>query len=317
MQLPAFNRFACLPVVLFLLSMGCGSAQQSDISERFLYVEREAMNTATLPEMIAIPLDRYYIQAFGGQTNWAAVQSIRFDGILHLPQGKIRFIAFKKKPNLCKIVIFGEGSARMIMAYDGKDAWQLLNAESDDPVDMPELEALNFIRDAEIGGNLMYPNFPGKRIERLPDRGLDGVDCVILQVTRPDGQQVEYALDSKHLTERRMVVTNAQTGLREVTTHSDFQQVAGLQVPFRSVMHSEGKWVHEVQMLRAQVNTGVVSWMFQRSAATYIPPTRPLQVARKPSGAVDLDFPGDSGAADFVLPDLSEEDRLELLRDLD
>lgn len=276
------------------------------------------MDTEGLPSSTAHVLDTYFTRAFGGPENWAKIQSIRFDGILHLPQGKARFVAFKKKPNLCKVVLYGGGGQRIIMAYDGQDAWQLRNTQSDEPVDLSELEALNFIRDAEIGGNLMYPSLPGKQIERLPGRNVEGVSCFVLQVTRPDGQQVEYALDARTFSERQMVATNAVTRERVVTTHSDFRDVAGLQMPFRSVITVGGEQRQAIRVLRVQVNTGVISWMFQRSAAAYIPPARPSTVAQRPVESVGFEFPGDDAwAVDFVLPDLSDADRRELLRDLD
>ena len=273
------------------------------------------MDTETLPPNVAYILERYYTKSFGGADNWATIQSVRLDGILHLPQGQVRFIAFKKKPNLCKVVILADGSPQMILAYDGEDAWQL--RLGDGPVDMPESEALNFIRDAEIGGNLMYPQYPGKQIERLPGRTVEGASCVVLRVTRPDGQQVECALDLASYAERQAMVTNAQSGAIEVTTYSDFRRVDGLNLPFRSITMVGGVPIREVELLSVRTNTGTLPWMFRRSAAIYMPALKALRIADRPVQSLELDFPGEADAIDFVLPVLSEVERLELSGELD
>ncbi|NQY33030.1 MAG: hypothetical protein HRT56_07655, partial [Coraliomargarita sp.] len=206
-QLRFLNSSFPLLVAPLLSAADPAVEDTAELEQRIRFSEAKAMDTEFLPLQTAAILDNFYRRSFGGPENWAKVQSMRFDGILHLPQGKIRFIAFKKKPNLCKVVIFGGGAQRMIMAYDGEDAWQLMNSESDDPVDMPELEAINFIRDAELGGNLMFPKFPGKQIERLNGRIVEGSSCLVFKVTRPDGQEVEYAIDATTYSERQMAVT--------------------------------------------------------------------------------------------------------------
>ncbi|MGB0744963.1 MAG: hypothetical protein ACPGSB_10615, partial [Opitutales bacterium] len=62
-------------------------------------------DTDGLDGKVAEILEKYYEQTFGGAENWETVQSVQFDGVLHLPQGETSFVAFKKKPDYCKVII--------------------------------------------------------------------------------------------------------------------------------------------------------------------------------------------------------------------
>lgn len=220
---------------------------------------------------LAYVLRRYYENAFGGIENWQTIESVRFEGVLRLPQGQIEFIAFKKKPDHCKVVLYGGLGKRIVMAYDGTDAWQLNESQTGLPVDMPAGEALNFIRDASTGGHLLYPTLPGKRIELLGTRRVGQETCNDLRVTLPDGQQVTYSIGVTSFSELRQQVVNAVTGDVEVTTHARTQQVGGLLVPMQSTMTVNGEFKYEVILRTADINVGVMPWMFARPSGVAVP----------------------------------------------
>jgi hypothetical protein len=87
------------------------------------------MSTRGLDSSLASVLGKYYKNTFTNDSTWEKIQSIRFDGTLHLPQGVLRFTAFKKKPDYCKVIIFAPNGARIVMAYDGQDAWQFTTTQ--------------------------------------------------------------------------------------------------------------------------------------------------------------------------------------------
>jgi hypothetical protein len=224
---------------------------------------------------VAHILRNYYEHSLGGRRHWSTVESIRFEGVLKVPQGALSFVAFKKKPDYCKIVLFGAGGARIVMAYDGVDAWQLNTAESVEPVTMPPVEALNFIRDATTGGHLLYPVLPGKHLELLGTRRVGEYDCYDLRVTLQGGQQVTYAIDKFMFEERQQIVVNAGTGETEVTTHARMEKVDGLVIPLQSTMTVDGVCAHEVWLRSVEVNLGLMPWMFSRPSGAYIPGSVP------------------------------------------
>lgn len=217
-------------------------------------------------------LDNYYESNFTSAHHWDKIQSVRLDGVLETPNGKLRFVAFKKKPDYCKVVIYAGEGVRYVMAYDGEDAWQLSTAGGEGKVvDMPEAEALNFIRDATTGGQLFYPQLPGKEIRLDGSVLVDGERCYRLLITLPSGDQVVSALDFSSFAERQQSTINHVTGKTETHTHGNFRVVDGVRVPFSSVMSVDGETVHSIKIIQVQTNVGVMSWMFQRRSGADVP----------------------------------------------
>lgn len=227
------------------------------------------MSTKQLDDpQLAGVLNRYYQSTFGGPTDYAKVESLRFEGILHFPEASLPFTAYKKKPDYCKITLSLPNNAQYIMAYDGTDAWQLISAQSPLPVDMPAEEALNFIRDASFGGRLVYPVLPGKQINLtkvLDENELAGYE---LEVVLPAGQTLRYFIDAQEHLERRQTIINMVTGVEEVITFSDYREVAGIKVPFRSVSHAEGVLLYEAEVVSVVPNAGIMPWMFTRPTSS-------------------------------------------------
>jgi hypothetical protein len=243
---------------------------------------------------VASILRDYYRASFGGVRGWDEVESIRFEGILRVPQGELRFVAFKKKPDYCKVVLSGGGGVRIVMSYDGVDAWQLNGAESSEPSAMPAREALNFIRDAPTAGHLLYPMLPGKRIELLGECTVGEYACYDLRVHLPNGQQVSYAIDQFDFVERQQRVVNAVSGATEVTTHAAIELVGGIAVPMSSVLTIDGEFVHEVQMRSVEFDQGLMPWMFARPAGSYAPGSEAADAAVPSRSHVSGDSPVDS-----------------------
>ncbi len=300
---------------LCALTSLCGQ----ELEESYRPNPAEAMRTTGQPAAMETLLQGYYQNTLGGSVNWGRVQSVRFHGVLELPQGMVEFIAFKKKPNYCKVVLYGAEGMRLVMATDGEDSWQLVTDDASEPVDMPEADAINFLRDASIGGHLVYPNWPGKTIELLGIERVAEEMCYRVRVSLPAGLVVEYFIGLTDFVERRQVVTNAATGQQEVIDHFEHREVHGLKIPFRSVMSADGEQVHTVRLLDVDVNIGVTSWMFARDSAAYVPKAGREAVSVSGDRAVDLSFPGDDSAMEsrFKMPEINAEQREELLRDID
>lgn len=271
-----FSSFCCVAFLwagAFLQSL---SAQSHASLDESLPTYRESikyyqpMSLQGLEPRLTWILENYYQAAFGGEENWRKIRSLRFEGVLRLSTGTLSFVAFKKKPDYCKIVLFAGNGARIVMAFDGTDAWQLDTMEASEPIPMPPIEALNFIRDAPAAGHLLYPNLPGKQIELLGQRTVNGNACLDLRVTLADGQQVTYAIDNNEFIERQQRVVNMVSGDLEVTTHEQVKKVAGVTVALHSKMTVDGELLHEVHMQRVEANLGLMSWMFTRPSGAYV-----------------------------------------------
>ncbi len=332
-----YSRFVCSFLICVLASL-CGATSEASEPDtyRSAILGVDPMDAEGLNPQVSHILREYYRLSLGGSRGWEQVESLRFEGVLRVPQGVLHFVAFKKKPDYCKIVLFA-GRERIVMSYDGTDAWQLNTMESTDPVSMPPLEALNFIRDAPTAGHLLYAALPGKQVELLGTRRVGEHTCYDLQVTLPDGQQVTYAIDPMDFVERQQIVENAVSGALEVTTHGELQVVKGVSIPMVSTMEADGVFTHEVRMRSVEVNVGAMPWMFSRPSGVYMPGRLPEGMAEADpqvnadltgrsqwdaavtlpeTGSFGLDAP-ESAFGETRFPDLDAKTKQSILDDID
>ena len=232
-------------------------------------IERlDPFDTSGLYFGVANVLRSHYARNFTDANTWAAVESLRFDGTLHLPQGSLPFSAFKKKPDRTKVVLRAGKRHQVVMAYDGEQAWQLNTRQSPIASRMPEDEARNFIRDATTGGHLIYPGIEGKTIELLGTTLIGDERAYELRITLPDGQVIRSFLDMISFAEVQQITLNNVSGDEEVTRHSNFRIVEGIRIPFTSTLFVEGEQVHQTRLDEVRINQGVTSWMFHRPPTT-------------------------------------------------
>lgn len=234
----------------------------------------DPMNTVNVDRDMASILNDFYESNYTDSETWDKVESIRFEGELITPQGSFGFIAYQKKPDYCKIALFHGEAPLLVMAYDGQEAWQMDFTQSEDAVMMPKLEALNFIRDAPVGGHLFYPQIPGKTIVLKGVALVADRRCFELLITLPDGQQITSMLGMTDFREHQLVTTNAVTGKREVTTHTKFLHHQGIRLPACSELTIEDELVHTLVVNDVVFNEGVMPWMFVRSSGELLKGTK-------------------------------------------
>ena len=300
-SLPILSRLHGLffSLVLALCSMHSLSAA-TDF--RSAIEGRDPMSLEGVDPEVASILKMYYTASFGGAANWAKITDFRFEGTLQMPGGEFNFFGYLKKPDYSKIILYGEGGSQMVLSYDGQDAWQII-PPARSPMNMPQKEAGGFIRDACVGGLLLYPNLPGKRIEALGNRTVGEYRCRDLRVTLPDGQQVTYAIDIDTGLERQKITTNAASGQTETLTHSRWEVHQGLVILSEGTMTVAGEPAYTSYIENVEVNAGLVPAMFERP-----PDTSPGSAARKLELEGPFSLPGlkmlpKEPESPFALPD--------------
>lgn len=253
------NRFPLL--IVSILSFG--PVAPSALSEEFRdWIRFDDPNLARV-------MKNYYQLNFGDVSNWEKLESLRFKGTLHMKGHSFKFVALKKKPNYMKVVMSGKSGGEIIFAYDGEHAWQFDATPNSNavPMLMKEGETLNFIRDAWVGGHLVNPSSPGKRIELLGLVSFRNHRCYKLKVTLPDGQIIHSFLNITSFAEQYRITTNNQNQTEELTEFSDFRLIDGIRVPFSSSLFVDGKQIYVSNYDKVEINTGVMPWMF-------LPPTK-------------------------------------------
>lgn len=276
---------------LLLPTLGLSAESEEPAVEAPL--ARNPMETEGLDPKLARILRNYYRRTFSSLEQWEQLQSVTFEGLLQLPEGQARFTAHKKKPNLYKVVLHHPLGMRMVMSYDGEAAWQLnFDGQDRQPVAMPAAEALNFIRDAPMGGHLLDPLLPGKQIEQGELIQVDGRTCYELIITTPSGQRIRSAIDIIDYAERQQVTVNHVNGLEEKTIYSDFRVIDGMRFPFANRMESGGKEMHRVEMLEIRMNAGLIQSMFQPASETHsVQPEQPAIEPNRTAQSLEKSLP--------------------------
>ncbi|NBB78103.1 MAG: hypothetical protein GVY36_01440 [Verrucomicrobia bacterium] len=245
------------------LSVTLGAAQPGPGSYAASIERLDPFDTTGLDSGVANVLRNYYERTFTDAETWAAVESLRFDGELHFSEESFAFSAFKKKPNLSKVVLRIGERHQLVMGYDGHRAWQLDTRKSILASKMPEAEARNFIRDATTGGHLLYPGIEGKTIELLGITQLDEERAYELRITLPDGQVIRSFLDMNSFAEVQQITINNVSGDEERVRHGNFRIVEGIRIPFTSTRFVDGELVHETRIDEVRANQGTARWMFR------------------------------------------------------
>lgn len=266
--------FLALAVIALSLTVGTGSLnaqpQGGEVeSNGNQALPKEPFDTDGLGSKLSRVLTNYYRKTFTSQENWLELESVMFVGVLKNEQGEFEFAAYKKKPNLSKVVIRGpQGRGRLVFAYDGNEAWQSNSMGLDNPEiqAMGVVEAKNFIRDATIAGYLVNPQQEGKQIQLSGLVEVDDKTCYEIEVTLPNGERIRYAIDVVEHVERRQITINHLNNQEEINIFSDFRVVEGIRFPHISRMESNGEVVHRAEIKNIRINPGLTDAIFQRAS---------------------------------------------------
>lgn len=213
-------------------------------------------------------LDRY-TQAMGGRAALERIDSIRIRGHSSTVNGEVHQISvIKKRPNMVRITV-NLGNADLTMAYDGNEAWQMLERPSRTTVKkLSGEEARRFQREGVITSLLLQGPPIIEGVELIGEERFAGVDCYVLQVNFSGGSFTRYFIDQRAYVERKIVEypTGDLNEKGNIHIPSDYRMVDGVKVAFRTLRRSEGQTQAETIIEAVEINPGVINRFFQYPA---------------------------------------------------
>lgn len=255
--------FLTILTSLFLLFSDASAEKQS---YRESIKGLDPLDLSKVDPKIAGILRKYYQFTFGDSLSWEAVESLRIEGEFYAHEQTLKFFAYKKKPDSSKVILDLGNGGQLIYAYDGRDAWQLNTLDPDGkPASMPEGEALNFIREATVGGYLIYPQVKGKQFEFVGTSLIEGDRVYELKTTLPDGQVIRSFLDMTSFAELYQITINNLNQNQELKLYSDFREVDGMRIPFSTTLKVDDEVIYRSSIVNLDSNRGVMPWVFSRS----------------------------------------------------
>ncbi len=217
----------------------------------------------TLDEIIAMNL-----QAKGGLDKIRATQTVRMTGSVTArdPMGqemKATMVILAKRPNLMRRETTANGQTS-VMAFDGKTFWMARG--NTPPQQLPGPQAAYAMQDAEFDSVFVDYKEKGYKITLAGKDTLDGKPVYHLKVTKKNGPPQDFYLDAQTGLERKISVSVAapdQQPIMFVTEMSDYREVDGRQIPFKTQQSQNNVTVSTVALGKVEFNVPADESLFR------------------------------------------------------
>jgi outer membrane lipoprotein-sorting protein len=216
------------------------------------------------------------LQAKGGLETLKATNTVKMTGRFKTQGIEMLMTTWAKRPNLVRREAEftppprpGDPAGQTppaqknISASDGKTVWVIMGNAP--PQAVPGAQAEGVKNDAEFDSIFVNYREKGHRIELVGRETQDGKPVFHLKVTRKDGPVQHYFLDTGTGLESKIVTDVDQNGMKlSVETElSDYRQVEGRMVPFRTKQSANGTTAAEMSVETIQFNLPMDDSMFR------------------------------------------------------
>jgi len=256
------------PCHILMLLMATASFAQDNGDLLFLPEDEInlTLRQTPMPELkqdrIGKILTRYYNEGLGGREQWDKVESLNLAGKLRMESGEFQINAYQKKSDMMKMTIRHlENSRQIVLAYDGKVAWQQKGREAK-PEPMNEAEARRFIHSSHFGNHLLYPFKEGKTIRYLDTVPIEGTICHQIRVTLDTKYQIDYFIDIRNYLEVKVENTDLKNGAQNSLVFKEYIHEFGVPIAKLVDNYEEGEWVSTLLLEDIKINSGIMPWMF-------------------------------------------------------
>ena len=175
------------------------------------------------------------LEAKGGVEKINAFKTGKMTGKMMMQTFEMPYTMWFKKPNRVKMEMVFQGT-NMTFAYDGNIVWQISPfTGSTDPQEVTGDQA----EQVKDSGEMMDEPFidykkKGHKIELIGKEDLEGTEVFKLKLTRKDGQEIYYFIDTEAFIELKTSTTKKLQDGREIkmdTILGDYKPVAGVMIP--------------------------------------------------------------------------------------
>jgi outer membrane lipoprotein-sorting protein len=203
-----------------------------------------------------------YVAFIGGKSNWKNVKTLKTSGEYDYGGIKFPFTTYAKAPNLYKYVVTSDGKS-YVQSYDGAEGWKLDGFENQTS---PKILTGNDARqmanesDVELASAFIDYKRKGHTATLEGKEKVNDANCFVVKLTRQNGDVETYWFDghSGALMVKAAKSKNPEMqGAILTTTYSDYREVDGVKIAFKSVSKSNDQIILEVTVSKAEVNTPI------------------------------------------------------------
>lgn len=210
-----------------------------------------------------------HILFIGGEQRWGKIKTIISSGEYDYGSIKFPFTSYSKAPNLYKFIVPLNGKY-YAQAYDGVKGWKI-DAFKDEtsPTLLSGKEALAMANEADVELENIFLHYQKKGHAALLE-GKDSIQqhaCYKIKFTRKNGEIEIYFFDDKsfELIMKQATSKNIEmSGSLLTIYYSDYREVDGIKLPFKSVSKIEEQSILIVTIDKVVLNTPIEDSEFQR-----------------------------------------------------
>ena len=203
-----------------------------------------------------------YILSIGGEQQWSKINTIVSTGEYDYGSMKFPFTSYSKAPNQYKFIVPLNGKY-YAQAFDGTKGWKI-DAFKDEttPTDLTGKEALAMANEADVELENTFIHYKDKGHAAILE-GKDTIQkrpCYKIRLTRKNGDQETNFFDDKsfELVMKKAVSKNAEMGGSLLSIYySDYREVDGIRLPFKSVSKIEEQIILTVTIDKVVINSDI------------------------------------------------------------
>lgn len=213
-------------------------------------------------------ITRRYVAFIGGEKKWKKIKTLKTSGEYNYGGMKFPFTAYSKAPNQYKFIVPFQGKY-YAQAFDGKNGWKIDAFKNEtSPTMLSGAAALAMANEADVELQDVFIDYKEKGHQATLEQKdtIDGRICVRIKLTRSGGDSETYCFDEKtsELLMKTAAAKNAELqGTILNTTYSDYRDIGGIKIPFKSVSKSNDQMILEISIEKAEVNETIDDREFQ------------------------------------------------------
>ena len=209
-----------------------------------------------------------YVDFIGGKKNWEKVKTLKTSGKYNYGGIEFPFTAYSKAPNHYKFIVPLEGKY-YAQAFDGEKGWKIDAFKNETaPTMLTGKVAQSMANEADVELQTAFIDHKrkGYGVTLEGKDTLDGKNCTVIKLVRKDGEAEKYYFDelTHALVMKVSPSKNAELqGTILNTFYSDYRDVNGIKIPFKSLSKSNDQLILEVTIEKAEVNVTIDDKEFQ------------------------------------------------------
>jgi len=228
----------------------------------FLLLMAGTVQAQTADEVI-----QKYIQAIGGKKKWESIKTLTTSGLYDYGGLQFPFKAYAKAPDRYAFKVTSNGKY-YAQGFDGKGGWKIDAFKDETTPTLLQGDAAKAMAneaDVALTGNLINYKAKGHHAELDGKDSVGQVPCYRITLTLKSGAKEIFYFDAASflLLQKTAISKNVELGGATLNTQfSDYREVDGIKVPFKSVSETNGQTILTVIVDHVEVNTPVPDTAF-------------------------------------------------------